>query len=52
MSRCIVGLPGVLGFTHDSATVFDAVRLLREDEDIHFILSGWGVGWEGPLRTC
>ncbi|MCK1352002.1 glycosyltransferase family 4 protein [Bradyrhizobium sp. CW7] len=45
-SRFIVGLSGNLGFTHDPATVFEAARLLREDKDIHFILSGWGVGWK------
>lgn len=45
-SRFIVGLSGNLGFTHDPATVFEAARLLRGDRDIHFILSGWGVGWK------
>ncbi|MGY3343500.1 MULTISPECIES: glycosyltransferase family 4 protein [unclassified Bradyrhizobium] len=44
-SRFIVGLSGNLGFTHDPATVFEAARLLRDRKDIHFILSGWGVGW-------
>lgn len=45
-SRFVVGLSGNLGFTHDPATVFEAARLLRDDKDIHFILSGWGVGWK------
>lgn len=45
-SRLIVGLSGNLGFTHDPETVFEAARLLRDDENIHFILSGWGVGWK------
>ncbi|MDT4740716.1 glycosyltransferase family 4 protein [Bradyrhizobium sp. WYCCWR 12699] len=45
-SRLIVGLSGNLGFTHDPATVFHAARLLRNDDNIHFILSGWGVGWK------
>ncbi len=44
-SRFIVGLSGNLGFTHDPVTVFESARLLRGRTDIHFILSGWGVGW-------
>jgi len=44
-SKLIVGLSGNLGFTHDPLTVFEAARLLRGQQDIHFILSGWGVGW-------
>ncbi|WP_431206385.1 glycosyltransferase family 4 protein [Bradyrhizobium betae] len=44
-SRFIVGLSGNLGFTHDPVTVYEAARLLREETGIHFILSGWGVGW-------
>lgn len=44
-SRFIVGLSGNLGFTHDPVTVFEAARLLRDRTDIHFVLSGWGVGW-------
>jgi len=45
-SRLIVGLSGNLGFTHSPRTVFEAARLLREDQDIHLILSGWGIGWK------
>jgi colanic acid biosynthesis glycosyl transferase WcaI len=44
-SRFIVGLCGNLGFTHSPRTVFEAARILRNDADIHFILSGWGGGW-------
>ena len=44
--RFIVGLSGNLGFTHDPVIVFEAARLLRDDPDIHFLLSGWGVGFE------
>lgn len=44
-SRFIVGLSGNLGFTHAPSTVFEAARLLRNETDIHFVLSGWGVGW-------
>ncbi|MFB6451666.1 glycosyltransferase family 4 protein [Bradyrhizobium tunisiense] len=45
-SRFVVGLSGTLGFTHDPATVYEAAKLLRNDKNIHFILSGWGVGWK------
>lgn len=45
-SRLIVGLSGNLGFTHSPRTVFEAARLLRQDPDIHLILSGWGIGWK------
>jgi colanic acid biosynthesis glycosyl transferase WcaI len=42
----IVGLSGNLGFTHDPLVVFEAARSLREDPAIHFLLSGWGIGFE------
>ena len=42
----VVGLSGNLGFTHDPVIVFEAARLLRNDDNIHFLLSGWGVGFE------
>ena len=45
-SQLIVGLSGTLGFTHSPRTVFEAARLLKEDKDIHLILSGWGIGWK------
>jgi colanic acid biosynthesis glycosyl transferase WcaI len=45
-ARFIVGLSGNLGFTHDPDIVFAAARLLRDDPDIHFLLSGWGIGFE------
>jgi putative colanic acid biosynthesis glycosyltransferase WcaI len=45
-SQLIVGLSGNLGFTHSPRTVFEAARLLREDKDVHLILSGWGIGWK------
>jgi colanic acid biosynthesis glycosyl transferase WcaI len=45
-SKFVVGLSGNLGFTHAPATVFEAARLLQAEKDIHFILSGWGVGWK------
>jgi len=43
--QLIVGLSGNLGFTHHPRTVFAAARLLRDNVDVHFLLSGWGVGW-------
>ena len=42
----IVGLSGNLGFTHDPVIVFEAARLLRDNSDIHFLLSGWGIGFD------
>jgi colanic acid biosynthesis glycosyl transferase WcaI len=45
-SQLIVGLSGNLGFTHSPRTVFEAARLLKEDKDVHLMLSGWGVGWK------
>lgn len=45
-ARFIVGLSGNLGFTHDPEIVFEAARLLRDEPDIHVLLSGWGIGFE------
>lgn len=45
-ARYVVGLSGNLGLTHDPVIVFGAARLLRDNGDIHFLLSGWGVGFE------
>lgn len=42
----VVGLSGNLGFTHDPVIVFEAARMLRENRDIHFLLSGWGIGFD------
>lgn len=42
----VVGLSGNLGYTHDPMTVFEAAKLLDGNDDIHFLFSGWGVGWE------
>jgi glycosyltransferase involved in cell wall biosynthesis len=44
-TQLTVGLSGNLGFTHHPRTVFAAARLLRDNGNIHFLLSGWGVGW-------
>ena len=43
--KLVVGLSGNLGFTHSAATVFEAARLLKDEQNIHFMLSGWGSGW-------
>jgi colanic acid biosynthesis glycosyl transferase WcaI len=48
-ARFVVGLSGNLGFTHDPIIVFEVARLLQEDPDIHFLLSGWGIGF-GRLK--
>ncbi|MHC6154919.1 glycosyltransferase family 4 protein [Bradyrhizobium elkanii] len=45
-AHLVVGLSGNLGFTHDPCTVFEAAKLLRGESGIHFLLSGWGVGWK------
>jgi glycosyltransferase involved in cell wall biosynthesis len=45
-ARFVVGLSGNLGFTHDPLLVFQAARLLQKETDIHFLLSGWGLGFE------
>jgi putative colanic acid biosynthesis glycosyltransferase WcaI len=45
-ARFVVGLSGNLGFTHDPVTVFEAARLLRDNPDIGFLLSGWGMGFD------
>jgi colanic acid biosynthesis glycosyl transferase WcaI len=45
-ARFVVGLSGNLGFTHDPEIVFAAARLLQHTPDVHFLLSGWGIGFE------
>lgn len=45
-ARFVVGLSGNLGFTHDPEIVFEAARLLKDEGDIHFLLSGWGIGFD------
>jgi len=42
----VIGLSGNLGFTHDPVIVFEAARRLRDNRDIHFLLSGWGMGFD------
>ena len=43
--RFIVAMSGNAGYTHDPLSVLEAARLLRDRDDIHFLLSGHGVGW-------
>lgn len=43
--RFIVAMSGNAGFTHDPESVFEAARILKDNPDIHFLLSGEGVGW-------
>jgi colanic acid biosynthesis glycosyl transferase WcaI len=45
-ARLVAGLSGNLGFTHDPVIVVEDARLLRDNKDIHFLLSGWGVGFD------
>ncbi|WP_367116373.1 glycosyltransferase family 4 protein [Bradyrhizobium sp.] len=45
-ARFVVGLSGNLGFTHDPEIVFEAARILQEETGIHFLLSGWGMGFD------
>ncbi len=45
-ARFIIGLSGNLGFTHDPEIVFEAARLLKDEPDIQFLLSGWGIGFD------
>jgi colanic acid biosynthesis glycosyl transferase WcaI len=42
----VVGLSGNLGFTHDPLVVFEAAKLLLDNDNIHFLFSGWGVGFD------
>lgn len=43
--RFIVAMSGNAGFTHAPESVFEAARKLKDNPDIHFLLSGEGVGW-------
>ncbi|WP_371737165.1 glycosyltransferase family 4 protein [Bradyrhizobium sediminis] len=43
--RFIVAMSGNAGFTHDPVSVFEAARILKDHDDIKFLLSGEGVGW-------
>lgn len=42
----VVGLSGNLGYTHSADTVLQAARILEPNPNVHFLLSGWGVGWK------
>jgi glycosyltransferase involved in cell wall biosynthesis len=41
----VVAMSGNAGFTHDPESVFEAARILKNNENIKFLLSGEGVGW-------
>jgi len=43
--KFIVAMSGNAGFTHDPMSVFEAAKILQDAADIHFLLSGEGVGW-------
>ena len=50
--KFVVGLSGHLGFTHSVNTVFEAARLLKDEQNIHILLSGWGSGWKQLTELC
>ena len=50
--KLVVGLSGNLGFTHSVKTVFDAARLLKDEQNIHMLFSGWGSGWKQLTELC
>ena len=39
----LVAMSGNAGFTHDPTSVFEAARLLVNEQRVHFLLSGWGI---------
>ncbi|MDB5875975.1 MAG: glycosyltransferase WbuB [Ramlibacter sp.] len=41
----VVAMSGNAGFTHDPESVFEAARILQDNHNIKFLLSGEGVGW-------
>jgi glycosyltransferase involved in cell wall biosynthesis len=43
--RFIAAMSGNAGFTHDPVSVMEAARILKDNADIQFMLSGEGVGW-------
>ena len=50
--KFVVGLSGHLGFTHSVNTVLEAARLLKDEQNIHILLSGWGSGWKQLTELC
>jgi colanic acid biosynthesis glycosyl transferase WcaI len=40
--RFVAGYSGNLGRAHESRTMLDAIRLLRDDDDIEFVITGGG----------
>jgi glycosyltransferase involved in cell wall biosynthesis len=44
--KLLVAMSGNAGFTHDPESVFAAAQMLKDDPNIHFLLSGEGVGWK------
>ncbi len=49
--KFIVAMSGNAGFTHDPMSVLEAARILKDHEDIRFMLSGEGVGWDKIKET-
>jgi glycosyltransferase involved in cell wall biosynthesis len=44
-AKFVVAISGNAGFTHDPLSVLEAARILKDQHDIQFMLSGEGVGW-------
>jgi len=42
-SRFVVGYSGNLGRAHDARTMLAAIRILRDDDDIEFVVTGGGA---------
>jgi glycosyltransferase involved in cell wall biosynthesis len=49
--KFIVAMSGNAGFTHDPMSVLEAARILKDNQDIRFMLSGEGVGWDKIKET-
>ena len=49
-ARFVAGYSGNLGRAHESRTMLDAIRLLRDDEGIEFVITGGGAQLE-TIRT-
>jgi glycosyltransferase involved in cell wall biosynthesis len=49
--KFIVAMSGNAGFTHDPMSVLEAARILKDHDDIRFMLSGEGVGWDKIKET-
>lgn len=51
-SEFVVGYSGNLGRAHDYQTIFDAMRILRDDRSIRFVFTGAGASYEKLQAMC